>query len=213
MKLYLLFDASAVKHYYLDREEFSETLACLWSLKNTKQAFFFIPSFCITEVRNIFAKHYYRYKLIDKDLYEKITKEFLDAVHNRNIFYSYDLNRYHNINADRIFEKEHTINTEFQAIGKFPKGNTPQEKERSLAEITNELTDRGHKIAKFYLSSYDILIIAMALELRHFFGEKRVYIITKDERLKTICEKGNLSKVFYLPRDTSTKISEIVNSK
>lgn len=211
MKLCLLFDASAVAHYYLFRENFEKTLAFLLSLKEKKEAIFFLPTFCVAEVLNTFAKYRYRFKLIEKDLYDDIRTSFIDDVHNRKTFYCYYLNRYHNLNAENVFEIEHTTNTEFHAINKFPEGKTIVEKQKSIDSITDELKEKSYKMRDFYLSSYDILIIAMGMELMRFFGEKRLFIVTKDKRIKTICEAGRnsgLPKVFYLPRDDDKKIQE-----
>ena len=201
MNWYFLFDASAAHHYYLGKEEFQETLAYLIALKEKKQAFFFLPNFCVAEVLNTFAKYRYRLDSIEPDFYNKIREDFIDAVRNRKTFYCYYLNRYHNLNAEVVFGIEHTRNTEFQAINEFPQGRTFEEKMNSIDSIVRNLRSRRYPLNKFYLSTFDILIIAMAMELRRFFGERRVYIVTKDERLKTISEKGKFSKVIYLPSD------------
>jgi len=215
MKLCLLFDASAATHYYLQKEEFQESLAFLLSLKEKKEAIFFLPVFCVAEVLNTFAKYRYRLNLIDQGFYEKIRTSFTEDVHNRKLFYCYYLNRYHNLNAEEIFEIEHTTKTEFHAVNRFPEGKTVEEKQNSIDSILDEIKDRGFKLGKFYLTSYDILIIGMGMELIRLFGEKRLLIVTKDKRMKDICEAGrrkDLPKTIYLPTDTKSIIQERIKN-
>lgn len=214
MKHVFIFDASAAHHFYIPKEEYRDVLAYLMSLREQNNALFFIPSFCVAETLNSFAKIYYRLNQIEKSLYEEIRESFINAVHNRKIFYCYDLNRYHNLNAEEIFPLEHSINTEFSFVGdKKPTGTTIREREQDLGRIYEELKAQNVDIRKHYLSSFDILLISMARELRRFFGEKRTFIVTKDERIKTICEKGKLMKVIYLPasrlKDLQTRLNSV----
>jgi hypothetical protein len=215
MKLCLLFDASAAAHYYLQKESFQEALAFLLSLKEKKEAIFFLPVFCVAEVLNTFAKYRYRLNLIDQEFYGKIRASFTEDVHNRKIFYCYYLNRYHNLNAEEVFEIEHTTKTEFHAVNRFPAGNTVEEKQTSIDSILEEIRAKNFKLGKFYLTSYDILIIGMGMELIRLFGEKRLFIVTKDKRIKDICEAGRskgLPKAFYLPTDTKNIIQDRIKN-
>ena len=215
MKLCFLFDASAATHYYFDKQDFQESLAFLLSLKEKKEAIFFLPVFCVAEVLNTFAKYRYRYNLIEPDLYKEIRSSFIEDVHNRKIFYCYYLNRYHNLNAEEVFETEHTTKTEFHSVNRFPTGATVEEKQRSIDSILEELRVRGSNLGKFYLSSYDILIVGMGMELMRFFGEKRLFIVTKDKRMKEICEAGRskgLPKSIYLPVDNKNRIQERIKN-
>ncbi|MDE2028092.1 MAG: hypothetical protein KGJ11_06095 [Candidatus Omnitrophica bacterium] len=203
MKRAFLFDASAVTHYYIHNPKFADVLAFLLSIKESEGANFFIPSFCVAETLNTFAKHHYRWNLLDADLYKKIREDFVDSVHNRKLFYSYDLNRYHNLNAEEIFPLEHTINTEFVFVdGEKPSGKTMADREKDLDRLQQKLKDQGVDFGKHYLSTFDVLLIAMAKELRRFFGESNTFIVTKDQRLSKICEEIRICKAIYLPATT-----------
>ncbi len=119
------------------------------------QAFLYIPQFCIPEVLNTLARCFYEDKRYGKEKYEEYKESFLGAVRSGRIFYPYELHRYHNINADKIYETEHT---------------TPLDK------------------TEHHLSTFDILIIAMGIELSKIHG-KNVFIVTRDRRLFNIGKK------------------------
>ncbi len=197
MNYYFVFDASAAVHYYIKKDEFHETLAFLMALRQNRQAFFFLPSICVVEVFNTFAKHHYRYKILSKVLYDQIREDFINAIHDRAIFYCYDLNRYHNLNTETILPIEHTTDTEFHAINRFPAGATQLEIEESLEQITQDLKKQHYNFSQHYLSGYDVLV-TKALELRRFFGEKKVFIVTKDKRLAKIAKTGKFANVINL---------------
>lgn len=60
---YLLFDASAAVAIYYPAKPYLKRIAdYLLVSKTQKKSFFYIPSFCIAEVLNVFAKYHYRLK-------------------------------------------------------------------------------------------------------------------------------------------------------
>jgi hypothetical protein len=153
MKYYLL-DASAIVYAveYLDtiRLNFFEE-------KQKGKAFLYIPQFCVAEVLNTFARLCFRDKKINPDQYTTWRGEFINAIHNGRIFYAYDLHRYHNLNADKVYSIEH---------------KTPL---------------RGNETP---LSTFDILIIAMGMELKKIHHPTEVIILTRDSRLHCISNKS-----------------------
>ena len=103
MKYYLV-DASAFV-YAVENE--GNTKIDFLGEKVENKAFLYIPQFCIAEVLNTYARFFFKDKRIGADTYTKWRGAFLKAVHNRRIFYAYDLHRYHNLNADAIYRIEH----------------------------------------------------------------------------------------------------------
>lgn len=62
----------------------------------------------MTEVFNVFARFFFRDKKIkDAKLYTKWRSDFIQTIHDRNIIYCYDLHRYHNLNAHKVYGLEH----------------------------------------------------------------------------------------------------------
>jgi len=188
--IYYFFDASAAIEFYRpkatypNRKSYETSLGIIKHITKQKlqdNAILFIPSFCIAEVRNILAKWYFRYKNIFKSKahYESIFWKFISHVHDRKFFYSYDLNRYHNINTTLVAEAEHITNTEFDASG-LPAGTNKEVVNKKLKE--RNLYDHA---GSYYLSTFDILIISMGMELKKITGEE-VYLLTKDKRLALI---------------------------
>lgn len=207
MKAYLLFDASAVIHYFYEKETYSSILNYFLKCRESQNAFFFIPSFCIVEVINTLAKYRYRYKVITEKEYEEMKNKFLEWVHNRKFMYSYDLSRYHNLNSDDIAKIEHTTFTEYHYLHRelFDGPAKTRENEKIRTQVLAESEAKHISLSKFYLSTFDILIIAMGMELRKIHTKKSVFIVTKDKRLANICKAGfkiGCSKVINIKEDT-----------
>ena len=111
---YLLFDASAIIHFFYEKEKYAPVLDYLLRRKEGNQSFFYIPCFCIAEVKNTFAKLRHRLKLISQEKYDEMLNVFTeDWIHDRKFLYPYYLNRYHNLNTDDIVKIEHTTKTEY----------------------------------------------------------------------------------------------------
>ncbi len=188
-----LIDASVAAEFYRPKATFTTEgkLRRNRSLRKhiTKQKFagqaiIFIPSFCVAEVRNTLAKWRLRQKDVFKDEkdYKSVFGLFISHVHDRKFFYSYDLNRYHNINTELVTEVEHTTNTEFAATG-LSIGTDLE----TLNEALRQKDPRDH-VGRYYLSTLDILIIAMGMELKRIYGEE-VYLLTGDKRLALISKQ------------------------
>ena len=150
MKYYLI-DTSA---FVFSIENMKSTQMDFFVEKAKGEAFLYMPQFCVTEVFNTYARKFYEENTIQADVYGKWRNAFISAIHNRRILYCYDLHRYHNLNAHKIYKLEH-------------KG-IPRSSEY----------DR--------LSGFDILIIAMGMELKKVHAPNDVFILTRDKRLKRI---------------------------
>jgi len=207
-----LIDASVVVEFYKPKASFRTLREYKHSLdlrkyvtqqKLTKKAVIFIPSFCIAEVRNTLAKWYFRGRNVfrSKQHYESAFRNFISHVRDRKFFYSYDLNRYHNLNTSTIAELEHTTNTEFDATG-LPIGTDS----KSINENLCQKNPYDH-IGRYYLSTLDILIIAMGMELKRITG-KETHLLTSDKRLNLISSKRpkEFPRSCYWPE---LKISEL----
>ena len=194
--VFYLIDASVAVEFYKPKaafrtpKEYKQSLGLrnyVTQQKLTNEAVIFIPSFCIAEVRNTLAKWYFRYKNVfrSKQHYDTTFWKFIAAVHDRKFFYSYALNRYHNLNTSAITDVEHVTDTEFDATG-LPVGT-----DNKL--INKELRKKNEydHIGRYYLSTFDILIIAMGMELRRITGEE-IHFLTSDKRLPMISSKNPL---------------------
>ncbi len=160
MKYYLI-DTSALVYAF---ENTGKTKLDFFKEKANDEAFLYIPQFCVTEVLNTFARFFYKNKNIGPDSYTKWRNEFLKSVRNRKILYAYDLHRYHNLNADKVFRFEH---------------KTPV------------------KQKEHYLSTVDILIIAMGMELKKIHCDEEVIIVSRDGRLVRISRKLSVKAVWF----------------
>jgi len=196
---FFLVDASAAIHFYLPRKPaLSEILTFLYSQKLAGKAVLFIPSFCIAEVKNYFAQEFYRKKRLKQTEYELFVSKFIEHVHNRTVFYSYDLSRYHNLNIDDVLKYEHTIDTEFNLS---EVAHDPTRSPSEEAELIREaLRRKGHKdnIGAYHLSTYDQLIVSMGIELNRL-NPACVHIVTDDRRLAQICNEGKKSERTKFP--------------
>ncbi len=193
----IIVDFYRPKYTYKSRAELNHSKqlrTTITAQKLSNEAILFVPSFCIAEVKNTLAKWFYRKnKLVRKEDYICCVHTFCNQIANRKFFYSYDLNRYHNINCDDIVHIEHTTDTEFMASG-LDKYASETEIETKLRQINPR-----DRIGLHYLSTFDILIISMGVELKRTRGSE-IYLITKDKRLALIANsKPNFPKAFYWP--------------
>lgn len=111
-----LFDTSVAVEFYRPKRSFTPVrLKHNRPLKEhiTEQQFerkatLYLPSFCVAETKNTLARWRYREKNVfsGAEHYKSILGAFIAHVHNREFFYSYDLNRYHNLNADEVIPVE-----------------------------------------------------------------------------------------------------------
>ena len=180
MNKYLLLDANVVSAYYLPQsstvkihKRITDLLNCNKVKGRQKRPFvFFVPNFCIAEVFNIFRK--YRYGkwnskvknngAITKRFFNKIYKRFQSDIHNGRLFYHFELSRYHLLNTAFISPIDHHY-----AYGKSTYKQRP-------------------------MSTFDLLIIAMGIELVRLHGKNEVKIITDDNRIFNIIERAKKIK-------------------
>ena len=193
MVVYLV-DASVAVQFYRPRGTFDNVQeynaskkikAHITKQKVTNQAILFLPAFCVAEVKNTLAKWHYRHKGVFKDTqhYKSVLGGFISHVHNRAFFYCYDLTRYHNLNVESILPVEHRTQTEF-TMSALPAGT-------GKATVKAQLNAKGlsTNFSRYYLSSLDILIIAMGIELKKIY-QHEVYLLTGDKRLALISKQS-----------------------
>ena len=210
-----LFDSSVILEFYQPRAVYRDEASYLHSTelrahisaqKFKNKAILFIPSFCVTEVRNKLASWYHRGKNVfkNKGHYMNVFGRFVNHVRRRNFFYSYDLNRYHNLNTDEIVDIEHTTETEFQ-VTNLPRGTDPERVNEKLKE-----KNRYDHIGRYYLSGLDILVIAMGMELKKIHGTE-IHLLTNDKRMVLISRQkpAILPKPYYW---SEIKVSDLPTS-
>jgi hypothetical protein len=163
-----LFDTSAVVHHYAQQNwKAAQFVDHIFDLKAGKPvATLLIPNFCVAEVFNTLAKLSYestgqRGGLSRKE-YEACLKQFRDDIHWGNMLYPYDLTRYHILAADDIIPVEHEV----------PRVAKP-----------------GRDASLDRLSTSDILILAMAVELAYTNGRENVCLVTGDGRMKRVADE------------------------
>lgn len=153
-RIYLL-DTCAWVNYYKAEHKVKVLLDHIIEQRGLKKATLFMPSFCIVEVFNTFAKWRYRRKDIKEQDYEDIKKKFRDHVRKGALISEYPLHIYHIYNTDYIVPFENQW-------------------------------DLGHN-QENHLSSFDILIIGMGMELVKHYGDKPVKILTCEKRIANLC--------------------------
>ena len=158
-RLYYLLDASAVIHLYVPDEQVTPKLDHLIEQRGLGKAFLLIPNFCVAETFNALARLHFRKKELNADLYQLCKQTFGRDIHNGQFFYHYEMNRYHVLDVDHIIPFEHLFLTE------RPKG--------------------AKKGEDWSLSTYDVLIIAMGMELDRITGGA-AQLVTCDRRMDAI---------------------------
>lgn len=173
--VYYLLDASAlVLKYRPDPDERVErakkAMDAIEAQRKEREAFLFLPNFCVAEAFNTLAKWFWREKKFrTKEQYQTACKALerdvkrVDEGDDGRRFYAYDLHRYHVLNCNKVFEVEHT--TDLEQDPRHPDRFKPP------------------------LSTFDILIIAMGMELKRVHAGQSVYIATSDKRLALVAEK------------------------
>ncbi len=158
-RLYYVFDASAIHHLYAANEDLTPKLDHFVEQRGLGKAFLFVPNFCVAETFNTFAKLRYRKHELSEEQYKVCREAFAQDIHNGELFYHYELNRYHVLYVDYIIPFEHLFQPQ------RPKG-----------------TRKGEE---WTLSTFDILIIAVGMELARITAGY-TYLITCDRRLHKI---------------------------
>lgn len=156
--IYLL-DTCAWVHYYKGDPKVKILLDHIIVQKGLNKATLFLPSFCIAEVFNTFAKWRYRgddVKLTE-DEYVKIKDIFRNHIRKGALATEYPLHIYHIYNADYVIPFEHQWDT--------------------------------GKDGNWRLSTFDILIIGMGIELVKHYGSLPVRILSCEKRIPLLCNK------------------------
>jgi predicted nucleic acid-binding protein len=161
MKTYL-FDASAAVELYLPGDRKAKRVVSFLRDQKTKfqEAMLYIPSFCIVEVFNTLARKHFRPRKDDTPLPEAEYHECLER---------------------------------FRSDVHWGKTFYPYELHRYHIIAADRIIPIEHYFAKQderkHLSTYDILIIAMSCELAYTGIREETYLVTRDERMKTVADK------------------------
>jgi len=176
-KYIYLIDTCAWVNYYKGDEKVQLLLNHIIVQKGLGRATLFMPSFCIAEVFNTFAKWRYRgndIKLIENE-YTEVKKNFRSHIRRGALLTEYPLHIYHIYNTDYVIPFEHQWET--------------------------------GKDGNWSLSTFDLLIIAMGIELVKHYGDSPVRIISCDKRLPLLCNKlrsdvnDEMRKKYEIPKD------------
>lgn len=118
--LYLI-DTCAWVTYYRGNEKTKKWLDYVIEQKGLNGATLFMPSFCIAEVFNTFAKWRYRGEDIklNEDEYIGIKKKFRDHIRKGTLITEYPLHIYHIYNTDYIIPFEHQLEPQQDALSAF----------------------------------------------------------------------------------------------
>ncbi|MGA7341083.1 MAG: hypothetical protein WBE72_21520 [Terracidiphilus sp.] len=159
MRTYL-FDASAAVEIYLPRNErVAKTIQFIQTQKRLHKAKLFIPNICIAEVFNTFAKRRFRAERQQDVIDEPSYKRHLSNFRD-NIHWGRTLYPY-DLNRYHIIAADKIIPVEHQIA-----------------------TSRGGD----YLSTFDILVIAMACELAYTHEFEETFLVTCDRRMKDVTD-------------------------
>ena len=129
--------------------------------------FMYISNFCVAEVFNVFNR--WRFgkwnrkvrKAISPEEHKRAVSSFRRDIHNAAVFYNYELARYHVLNTDLI------------------------------SPIDNHYAFyRGTKKVLKPLSTHDLLIVGMGIELAHTHGWDSFHIVTADSRICDILTRA-----------------------
>jgi hypothetical protein len=156
-RIYYLLDASVLVHLYVPDEQIIPQIDHLLEQRGLQKAFLYVPNFCVAETFNSIARKHYREGVLDAATYRKCKEAFANDIHNGQLLYHHELNRYHILNADYVIPFEHLFPSE-RADG----------------------TERR-------LSTFDVLIIAMGMELMRITGGA-TYVVTCDKRIAEVID-------------------------
>jgi hypothetical protein len=134
-----------------------------------------IPNFCIAEVFAVFEKYrwgrtwnsHVKIALTPRE-YRRARKEFQAGIHNAAKILQVDLDRYHILCVDLV------------------------------SPINNAYKIKRNRTSKRPVSpakTYDMLVLAMGVWLKHQFGSDHFTIVTADERLALVTERAKSSKL------------------
>lgn len=157
-----LFDASAAAELYRPRSpHVARILQRLLDQRTVlRQAAFFIPNFCVAEVFNTFARWHFDPR-DDRQRIDRAVYENLLRRFRQDVRWGRLLYTY-DLNRYHIMAADEIIPIEHSVARR---------------------DERDH------LSTYDILLIAMACELNYIGPAESVYLVTCDRRIQVVCEE------------------------
>lgn len=207
---YYLFDTSTAKFLYQtnpNNPNLDTALTYLVTHNTLKEAVFYIPVFCIVELFNTYASYYHRLNTMNQITYDSIIAKIREHIRQQKLFQVYGITRYHNYNADSIYPVEHTFETEYSLTG-LPASTPAKKISKKLIEIK-----RDPSLKRYHLSSFDILILSMGMELKKIYFEDTC-ILSHDQRLcKIAAQCKDMPPVFYTNRrDINTCIKAFQES-
>lgn len=154
---------------------------------------FLIPNFCIAEVFAVFEKYRWgrtwnkqvksSHALTPKE-FESARIDFGDAIHNGSLLLQTELGRYHILSIDLISP----VNAAYQI----------QRRRRRNKAFFNPRP----------ASTYDMLIAAMGIWLKHEHGPEYFTVVTGDERLSLVVERA---KSIKLSRPMKTHLNDVAS--
>lgn len=164
MRTYL-FDACAAVDIYVRNERTQKAIKYILDQKNVyKQAVLFIPNICIAEVFNTLARRHFKPKNPIEELNEESYKKHLESFR-KHIHWGRTLYPY-DVNRYHIIAADKII---------------------PIEHVLASMHERDH------LSTFDILIIAMACELAYIGQPEDTYLVTCDKRMKRVAEELKVS--------------------
>lgn len=151
-----------------------------------------IPSFCIAEVFAVFEK--YRWgrswnKQVSKDRTLTPTEfalaqdYFRDAIHNGAVLLQWDLNRYHILCVDLI-----------ASVNNAYKIRRSRKKQRNPVPA----------------STYDMLLVAMAIWLQHQLGAEAFTVVTGDDRIRQVVSRAKSVNLGVAMRDHLEEVASLL---
>lgn len=179
---YVLLDACVAAAYFAPKSTVSANLrsratALLTGSSPDLSVKFLIPNFCIAEVFAVFEKYRWgsTWNKQVKSTHTLTAKEFnasraafRASIHNGSGILQVDLNRYHILAVDLV----------------SPVNNAYKIKR-----------DRGKKKNVNPAKTYDMLIVAIGIWLKHQFGDAAFTVVTGDERLAAVVERAKSVKL------------------
>lgn len=172
----------------LQDKRIRECYAYIYAQWIKEEAKLIIPNFILAETINQFA--YYHFRELGKTKEQakrdflKLKEKFINQViytpelskdietQEQKCFFNYELNRHHILNLEHIIPIEHTTE--------------PIQKTKYMFW------------GKHALSAFDLLLISVAMELRKLMGKDRVFILTREHRLWSVCQDESLPKCYKL---------------
>lgn len=200
----MLLDANVIAGYYLPQattprihQRMHELCKAMRTVGRAEKPFvLFVPNFCVAEVFNVFRK--YRFGkwnpkvkktggAISKEKYEKIYSQFQRDIHKGRLFYHYELSRYHLLNTALISPIDQHYAYERQR-GREKPNPSP-------------------------MSTLDLLIVGIGIELVRLHGNDSVFMLTDDDRIWQIVKRAGAMRENTVKRLGLNSASNLVGRR